>query len=290
MTDLLLEWASYRSSGRRDDLPEELLDGEQPVWVLADLAALGHIDLLSDGRWRTAPPVLAAISNDTGLAVSAILCGARTPQIMKRFRDACGRAAGTMAETVQPKRPTAVMVTTRSPADLAAIAADAGFLFQRDAAFTILACLPTIQNWPRSPCPMVVGRVQDVKRFSRSRLAWVPSSLEAAVAARRGFFRIHRDWDWISLLKQGVGAQAEIDAYAGRIAAAERAKKVSWDPALRTLRLPSALYPPMLIARALVLCSGTLPARDRESRTITFGGVPARTARLTLALTRLRFE
>jgi hypothetical protein len=118
MTDLLLEWASYRSSGRRDDLPEELLDGEQPVWVLADLAALGHIDLLSDGRWRTAPPVLAAISNDTGLAGSAILCGARTPQIMKRFRDACSRAQGTIAETVRPKRPTAVTVTTRSPADL----------------------------------------------------------------------------------------------------------------------------------------------------------------------------
>lgn len=290
MTDLLLEWVSYRSSGRRDDLPEELLDGEQPIWVLADLAALGHIDLLFDGRWRTAPPVLAAISDDAGLGVSAILCGARTPQILKRLRDACGRAAGTIAVAVQPKRPTAITVTTRSPADLAAIAAEAGFRFQRDAAFTVLACLPTIQNWPRSPCPMVVGRVQDVKRFSRSQLTWVPSTLEAAAAARRGFFRIHRDWDWISLLKQGLGSQAEIESSAGRIAAAERAKVVSWNPTLRTLRLPFALYPPTLIARGLVLCSGVLPARDREHRTVVFGGVPARTARLTLALTRLRFK
>jgi hypothetical protein len=133
-------------------------------------------------------------------------------------------------------------------------------------------------------------RVQDVKRFSRSRLTWVPSSLEAATAARRGFFRIHRDWDWISLLKQGAESQAEIDASAGRIAAAERAKEVSWDPALRTLRLPFALYPPVLIARGLVLCSGVLPARDRENRTVVFGGVPARTARLALALTRLRLK
>lgn len=290
MTDLLLEWASYRLSGRRDDLPEELLDGEQPIWMLADLAALGHIDPLSDGRWRTAPPVLAGIADDMGLAVSAILCGARTPKILRRLRDACDRAGATITETVQPKRPTVVTVSTRSPADLAAIAADAGLLFQRDAAFTILACLPTIPNWPRSPCPMVIGRVQDVKRFSRSRLAWVPSSLEAAAAARRGFFRIHRDWDWVNLIKQGVESQAEIDASAGRLAAAERMKAVSWAPSSRSLRLPFALYPPMLIARALVLCSGALPTRDRQSRTLSFRDVPARTARLTLALTQLRLS
>lgn len=288
MSDLLLEWASYRLAGRRDDLPEDLLDGERPVWILSDLAALGHIDLLPDGRWRTAPPVLAAISDDGGLPVSAVLCGARTPKILHRLREASGRAAGIITEVIQPKRPAVITLTTQSPADLAAIAADAGILFQRDAAFTILACLPTIQNWPRSPCPMVVGRVQDVKRFSRSRLTWVPSSLEAATAARRGFFRIHRDWDWINLLKQDVGSQVEIDASAGRIAAAERAKAMSWDPALRKLRLPFALYPPTLIARALVLCSGALPHRDRESRSLIFNSVPVRIVRLTLALTRLR--
>lgn len=288
MSDLLLEWASYRLSGRRDDLPEELLDGERPVWVLADFAALGHLDPLSDERWRVAPPTLAAIWDDTGLAVSAILCGARTPMILRRLRDACSRAGGTITETIQPRRPTTITVTTPETGDLAAIAADAGLLFQRDAAFTLLACLPTIRNWPRSPCPMVVGRVQDVKRFSRSQLTWVPSSLDEATAARRGFFRIHRDWDWISLLKKGVGSQAEIEASAGRIAAAERAKAVSWNPTLRRLQLPFALYPPMLIVRALVLCSGALPARDRERRTLTFGAVPARTARLTLALTHLR--
>ena len=290
MTELLLEWASYRLSGRRDDLPQELLDGERPLWVLTDLAVLGHIDPLSDGRWRVAPPVLASLSDDTGVAASAILCGARTPKILERLRQACSRVASTITETIQPKRPTAITVTTRSTGDLADIAADAGLLFQRDTAFTLLACLPTIQNWPRTPCPMVVGRVQDVKRFSRSQLTWVPSSLEAAATARRGFFRIHRDWDWISLLKQGASFQAEIEASAGRIVAAERAKAVSWDTSSRRLRLPFALYPPMLIARALVLCSGALPARDRESRTLTFGDVPGRIARLTLALTRLRLK
>ncbi len=288
MTDLLLEWASYRLSGRRDDLPEELLDGERPFWVLTDLAVLGHIDPLPDERWRVAPPVLAAISDDAGVAASGILCGARTPKILQRLREACSRVAGTITGTIQPKRPTAITVNARNTGDLADIAADAGLLFQRDAAFTLLACLPKIQNWPRSPCPMVVGRVQDVKRFSRSRLTWVPSSLEEATAARRGFFRIHRDWDWISLLKQSAGSQAEIEASAGRIAAAERAKAVSWDPTLRRLRLPFTLYPPILIARGLVLCSGALPARDRERRALTFVDVSARTARLTLALTHLR--
>jgi hypothetical protein len=180
-------------------------------------------------------------------------------------------------------------VTAKSSADFPGIAAEAAIIFQRDTAFTLLACLPTIRNWPRVPCPMVAGRVQDVKRFSRSRLAWIASSLDEAVLSRRGFFRIHRQWDWLSLIKQGAETQAEIDISAGRLAAAERAKALEWDAVSRQLSLPFALYPPTLIARALVLCSGLLPTRDRHRRAVSFHNVPGRVARLTQALTGLRF-
>ena len=117
---------------------------------------------------------------------------------------------------------------------------------------------------------MVAGRVGGVKRFSRSRLAWLPSTLEEAVQAPRGLFRIRRDWDWVNLLKLGTGSQAQIDYRAGRLAAAQRAKVVRWDAATRRLRLPGALYPPALIARGLVLCSGDLPGFDRDSREVVF--------------------
>ena len=269
MSDLLLEWMSYRVSGRRDDLPHDLLAGDPPFWMLADLAALGHVDLEADGTWRIAPPLLAATGEDRSGA-RAVLCGARTPKVLERLRANCTSAGATAIEVLQEMRPSAFTVTASDQANLAAIAANTGLAFQRDAPFTLLACLPTIRNWPRTPCPMVAGRVAIVKRFSRSRLTWLPSSLEEAIKAPRGLFRIRRDWDWVNLLKQGSARQAQIDIYAGRLAAADGAKVADWNPTSTQLRLPFSLSPPTLISRALVLCSGRLPVRDRYNRTLAF--------------------
>jgi hypothetical protein len=287
MSDLLLEWMSYRVSGRRDDLPHDLLDGDPPYRMLADFASLGHADLEPDGTWRIAPPVLAATGEDPSGA-HAVLCGARTPKVLERFRGSCSFAGARTIEAPQEKRPSILTVTASDQADLASIAAKTGLAFQRDAPFTLLACLPTIRNWPRKPCPMIAGRVASVKRFSRSRLTWLPSSLEEAIKAYRGLFRVQRDWDWVNVLKQGADRQAQIETYAGRLAAAEGLKVAGWEPATSSVRFPMALCPPTLITRGLVLCSGRLPVGDRSSRTLVFQSVPLRTARLALALTGLR--
>lgn len=288
MTGLLLEWASYRRSGRLEDVPDEFLGGERAAWVMADFTVLGHTDRLPDGRWRIAPPVLAGLSDVSGVSSAAVLCGARTPAILARLRAVCGRAGAALSEVPQPSRPGAVIVEASAASDLPGIAADARLIFQRDAAFTLLACLPAISTWPRSPCEMVLGRVQEVKRFSRHRLSWRSSSLAEARQSARGFFRIRRDRDWVNLLKTGTDAQAEIDISAGRLAVAAREKKFFWNPNSRELRLPFALYPPALLARGLVLCSGILPLRDRETRSVSFRSVPPRVAHLARALTGLR--
>src|SRR5690606_24985918 len=81
MSDRLLEWMSYRVSGRRGDFPEELLAGESAWWVMGDLSALGHIETGPDGSWRITPPVLAEIEDDQRDARHAILCGARTRKL-----------------------------------------------------------------------------------------------------------------------------------------------------------------------------------------------------------------
>jgi hypothetical protein len=44
----------------------------------------------------------------------------------------------------------------------------------------------------------------------------------------------------------------------------------------------------MLIARALALCTGSLPLFDRAARRISFGGVAMPMQRLALAITGLR--
>ena len=61
MTDLLLEWMSFRGAGRTDDVPAELADGAAARRIVDDFAMLGHLELVNGAAWRIAPPVLAGL-------------------------------------------------------------------------------------------------------------------------------------------------------------------------------------------------------------------------------------
>lgn len=288
MTDLLLEWMSFRGSGRTGDLPPELTSGIPARRLIDDFAMLGHLELESPASWRIAPPVLAGLPGGPEQGASAVLCGARTQGVLRRLEMACAAAGAQITVTAVSDRPSAVHVHAPSRAALASVAEAAGMTFQNDTALTLLACTPTIQEWPRTPCAMVAGRVEIVRRFSRSRIGWVASTLAEASAAKAGFFRIKRDWDWVSLLKTGVSECAYIDDRAGRLYAAAKLRVLSWTGSSRTLSLPAQLYPPGTIARALALCTGTLPQFDAANRMLSFRGVTPEILRLTLALTGLR--
>jgi hypothetical protein len=287
MTDLLLEWMSFRGSGKLGDADAELAADGPDSRVIADLVTLGHLDWAGPRMWRIAPPVLAGLPT-AGDAAVAVLCGARTPKLLSCLQSAADSAGAVMGMEVHGNRPARIAVTGASAQTLAIVADRAGIPFQSDAALKMLACTPSIRSWPRTPCPMVQGRVETVRRFSRSRLNWVSTTLADATAARSGFFRIQRDWDWVSLLKSSEQDCAFIDDRAGRLVAAARSRVVRWSAHDRTLSLPAQLFPPTLIARGLMLCSGRLPTFDPASRHIRFTGVTTQLLGLTLALTGLR--
>jgi len=292
MTDRLLEWMSYRQSGQRNDLPKDMLSSRNIFWLLEDLSLLAHVEIQQDGRWRVAPPAFAVIGDEADSGASAILCGARTQGVMDRLTRACEINDGVLRRILQTDRPQCIIVTAASVSVLSAIAESAGIYCQRDAAFTLLACLPRIRDWPRMPCPMVAGKVAEVKRFSKAHLHWIPSTLEEARQAVRGLFRIKRDWDWITLIKNGRETQSQIGVYAGRLAAAAGAKKIRLDMSSRTLSIPLVLKPPIAVSRSLTLCSGILPKIDQANgnRQLIFHDVPIRTVRLAVAITGLRVE
>lgn len=288
MTDRLLEWMSFRRTGRISDIPTDLADAGAVRRTIDDFAILGHLELLQDANWKVTPPVLAGLPRGSDGPVSAVLCGARTPGVLASLASACTSAGAQLVTEAAAARPSVVRVMAASQSGLTAVAFATGIPLQHDAALTLLACTPAIHNWPRTQCPMVGGRVEMVRRFSRSRLGWVASTLAEAATARTGFFRIKRDWDWVSLLKTDVSECAYIDGRAGRLAAAARLKAVSWTAGSRTLDLPSLLFPPTPIARALVLCTGFLPQYFAATRRISFAGIPPEIQRLTLATTGLR--
>lgn len=286
MTDLALQWMSFRRSGKIADLEANLTGGVGSRRLIDDLVTLGHAERIRNDGWRVAPPVLAGLPRQEGAA--AVLCGARTPALLEHLGRASAAAGVRMKIVKQSNVPDTITVTAPSSDALAQAAAAAGVPFQAEAGLHLLACTPSIREWPRTPFPMVEGKVNSVRRFSRSRMRWVDSTLAEATAAAKGFFRIKRDWDWVSLLKNGPAAASLIDDRAGRLAAAAKCKAVRWSRESSVLTLPVQLYPPSLMARGLVLCSGHLPVFDRDTMQITFAGVRPEHLRLILALTGLR--
>ena len=286
MTDRALEWMSYRRSGKLGDLPADLIGAANERRFIDDAVTLGHAEWTAPNAWRIAPPVLAGLRRDGEFA--AVLCGARTPKLLDSLAAACSAVGARFSPEHHGDRPATLMVVASSQELLADAATRAGISLQGDSAIQMLACTPSIRQWPRTPSPMVQGRVETVRRFSRSRLNWVGSTLAEAAGASVGFFRIQRDWDWISLIKSSEHDAAVIDDRAGRMAAAAKCKVVQWTPDGGMLSLPAQLYPPGIMARGLALCSGELPRFDREARQIAFAGVRPEHLRLFLALTGLR--
>ena len=288
MTDRALEWMSYRRSGKLGDLTRDMIGTSNERYFLNDMVTLGHAERTAWNAWRIAPPVLAGLATDGEF--SAVLCGARTPKLLKSLEAACDAPGTRLSTGHHGARPATIIVAASSAQLLADAATRARITLQNDAALRILACTPSIRQWPRTPCPMVQGRVDEgaVRRFSKSKMRWVPSTLPEAASATKGFFRIKRDWDQVSLIKTSVQEAAQIDDHAGRMAAAARCKAVHWPPDSEMLSLPAQLYPPDIMARGLALCSGELPHFDRETRQIAFAGVSQEHLKLFLALTGLR--
>src|SRR5258706_10184941 len=165
MTDLLLEWMSFRRAGRIGDVPADLSDGGAVRRTVDNLAVLGHLELLNGASWKVAPPTLAGLPACAGREAAAVLCGARTPGVLASLTAACQGAGAQMASLTVPTRPAVIHVTAASSAELASVASAARIRLQHDAAFTLLACTPAIRDWPRTRCGMVNGRVETVRRF-----------------------------------------------------------------------------------------------------------------------------
>ena len=290
MKDLLLEWMSFRGTGLTSDIPEDLAGGTAARKIVDDFSNLGHLEPVDGTAWRIAPPALAGLPGGIERRPGAILCGARTAGVLSSLTAACDKAGAELTFTSMRGGPAVVCVTAPSKMILASAADAAGLALQRNAALTLLACTPAIRDWPRMACAMVGGHVERVRRFSRSNIDWVDSSLTEATAAKAGFFRIKRDWDWVSILKTGVSECAYIDDRAGRLAVASRLRVASWTAESRTLSLPRQLDPPGTIARALTLCTGVLPHIEPASQRISFTGVTQEVLRVTLAITGLRLE
>jgi hypothetical protein len=261
MNELLL-WMSARHSGSAEAFRSKvaalgLVSGRSPHRIAQwNLGNLGHAEFApragGDG-WRVAPPVLAA--GDPCRSGHAFLCGARTAPMLARLSAIFGSQ---LSQCPQTGGPDIVQVTAPTAMSLADQAAAAHIEIQWNAPLAILACCTRPSDLQLAPTDLPLGG-WEVSRFSKSGLAWVQSSVDAARSATAGLFRFRSDFATHYILIE-KGAAFATDAAAGKYRLLRRRySAISYRSSDRALIVRASCRPPPLVERALILSSGALP-------------------------------
>jgi hypothetical protein len=294
----LLLWMSARQSGSAQSFRSQVaalgsVSGRSPHRVAEwNLSKLGHAEFgraaVGEG-WRVAPPVLAA--GDPSKSGHALLCGARTPVLLDRLRTAAGPR---LLTSTQNGGPDVVALAASSSVILGIIAQEAGIDVQWNAPLAVLACSPKPSANRLDPADISVGG-WDVSRFSKSNLAWVPSTVADARGTRDGFFRFRSDYSTKYILIE-AGSPFVTDSAAGKYRLLARRHRrlrrgqspITYTSSAEVIRIRASCRPPALVERALVLCSGSLPRFDNEF--LAYGGVEPAVASAVAALLDQRFQ
>lgn len=268
MINHLLLWASVRREGSMHSLRTEIARVEsehgatgKAHWAGQDLARLGHLELgeaVLGGGWKVAPPVLAAGPVTAGPA--AILCGARTPELLTRVAEAVDRLGGQLQSLPQLNGPDVVKITAPRFHALADIAAVTRIALQPRASRAIIAASGAVAEATLHAASMPVGLGWDIARYSRSGLSWKPATSAEARAAQQGLFRFKSDYETVHILCEAGGiwrCRPDIGKY--RVLQ-KRHKPLFYSAPRRVLRVAMGARPPSLIERGLVVSSGMLPA------------------------------
>ncbi|MDE2773295.1 MAG: hypothetical protein OXI46_06260 [Gemmatimonadota bacterium] len=160
-------------------------------------------------------------------------------------------------------------------------------LFQVDAPTTILSAVPGVLDqatWLGMAIPETPGWT--VHRFSSSRLRWVEAAGTDAIKTQTGLFRFvmrHQRFHYLRWRGRSYRIPVQVGKY---VVMRRRRGLLAYDAATKTLSVPAVCRPPLLIERAIILCSGLLPVFDARSRRVEYTNVPPDVARLAAQLLR----
>jgi hypothetical protein len=223
-----------------------------------NLERLAHAEFFFDEseRWQVAPPVLAVCSR--GEEFTAILCGARSLALLGLISSPIENARTSKA--VSALCPDQIAWTSRSSTPLIRLADALNVPIQHDAPRATLSLLRPIRDTPLRAVELPIGDWQ-IHRFSARTLTWRTATLDDAARARIGLFRFIHEYQRRTLLVR-KGSAVEVETQTGKhILLSERRRVViSFDPEQGILRLPASCRAPLLVERALILCSGRLPS------------------------------
>ena len=307
--DHLLLWLSAREAGswslfrgavdrlyveENDESPDSDYEGDRtatsspdlPVYqrVCLALQRLGHVEFFSNEadqrRWRVVPPAIALFPNNPG---EGVLCGARSTALLERLDHLDDIEVIRTEKSGMPQR----LHVSGAYLAMASAARYLGCLIQMDAATAILSGVPGVRDPVarfRTEIPETSGWT--VHRFSASKLRWVSATNKDAVAAQTDLFKFVMKHQRAYYLRWN-GCSYSVPVQVGKYAVMRQRRGIlAYDIEAKALSVPAICRPPLLIERALVLCSGFLPRFDPASHRVKYAGVPPDIARLAAQLLR----
>lgn len=267
-------WSRYRAALDEltvADLPGEALEdaGEeipdpgtlpQHLRFKLNLERLGHAEFFRHdfkNGWRVAPPSLVAIPDSGGAC--GVLCGARTDQLLTQLTQILGEDRVHIKSQVEC--PDRILLQTSSIQDLFEVAKRTNLIFQVGGIERLLTTIPPIDNYQlRIPSELPFGEDWEVERFSTVSLKWMQSSIHEARKWVFGLFRIRVRFrpEYFIKLK---GNPYRLPVQVGKYIALRRARRkvLRYDFRNRGLAIPTVCRPPLLLDRALTLCTGLIP-------------------------------
>jgi hypothetical protein len=291
-------WQQFRSAveafhveeGPGDDgeAGEDTRTGDLPVYqaIRLGLERLAHVEFMAAGadrRWRVVPPALAV--SRYGEQWVGILCGARFPELLPALsRWAAKVLLDSQTVSGMPDRIRLVAPTAET---LCSAGAALGFFIQRNAPSALLAAIPPVDD-PRTRFPEEPpgGPGWTIHQFSPLNLRWEGVELHDVCSANVGLFRFqlrHQRFHFLRWLGRTFRVPVQVGKYA--VLRHRRIRRlVQYDPMHAVVSVPVTCRPPLLIERALVLCSGLLARLDQTTGRLEYGEVPPEIARLAAAL------
>jgi len=271
------------SAASEEDVRQQGLPIHQVLRLM--LERLGHVEFFAAGcenGWRVAPPVWACFETEGNC--TAVLCGARTLPLLQRVRTAVSTPAPLEIED-DADAPSIFRLRVPTSRGLLAAIAATGIAVQWDTPRAIMCAAAYSARMTEAIIELPLGRKWVVEQFSADRLRWVTSSREEACNTRDGLFRFRLPYERRYFLRRR-GRTYDTDGAAGKYALLRRyrCRVLDYVPESRRLVLPAICRPPLLIERALVLCSGRLPVFDKSNATLAYGCVSRDIARLSARL------
>ena len=295
-------WPQFRSAVERLNLQVDEADGHDseagaigeasalPLYqsLRLNLERLAHVEFRSvtkGRRWRVVPPTLAI--TPYGNECAAILCGARSPELRTLLLKSSDEVS--VGVDSMPGMPDRIQLVSPDIERLNRIGHALRVQVQQNAPDAIVAAVPPAddpRNWWSSELPPLPG--WRIHQFSAKSLRWEQAGTGIVQHGDPALFRFQQQHQRFYFLRwRGRVYQAPVQVGKFAILRRHRVRRLVWyDRSRSVLSVPVTCRPPLLIERALVLCSGLLPQFEGATGRLEYSRVTTKTARLAAALLR----